>query len=229
MKRTFTDHHHHIHLYLDLYPLILHSLIVSLISNLLTLRNSRTQPLELTTFTLLVISSIFFVLKTINMPNPRFIAPAQTSPKFQHCLLIKPNISTPKLNFWPYTKTCSTKSHPYLSRWKCHPFSCSCNPSLIFLSHPLHPIHQKISLLLPSKYMQNSTTSSEIQKVYFAPNHHILLSRRFIASFPPHHFSPYPPTRNLLLLKLKTFHSSIQFCWKVFISLRLETSQLKVK
>ena len=33
--------------------------------------------------------------------------------------------------------------------------------------------------------------------------------------------------QKLLLLKLKTFHSSIQFCRKVPISLRLETSQTK--
>lgn len=78
-------------------------------------------------------------------------------------------------------------------------------------------------MLLPltSKYMQNWISSSQLPcEVCFALNHHILSSRHVTASFSPHLFSPHTPTSSLLLLKLTSFHSSVQFCQKLPISLR---------
>ena len=83
---------------------------VSLLSNHLTLQNSRTQSLELATFILLVISCILFVFKTINTPIPRFTAPTGTSPQVSASATYKDK-STPKLNFWSYTKNCSPNVH----------------------------------------------------------------------------------------------------------------------
>ena len=111
VKRASADYHHHIRLYWDVHIVTLHSFIVSLLSNLWTLQNSRIQSLELATFIILMISSILFVLRTINRPVPRFTTPTGTSPQILTSATYKDK-SIPKLNFWSYTKNCSPNVHP---------------------------------------------------------------------------------------------------------------------